>query len=62
MEFLFTAKEIKEVDRLTITEFGIPSFTLLESASRVVADIIEKRVEGKRVWYYAEKEIMAEMA
>ncbi len=49
MEFLFTTKEIKEVDRLTITEFGIPSFTLMESASRVVADIIEKRVEGKRV-------------
>lgn len=49
MEFLFTAKEIKEVDRLTITEFGIPSFTLMESASRVVANIIEKRVEGKRV-------------
>ncbi len=49
---VLTADAMRTADRFTIEEFGIPGFTLMESAGRCAADAIERAygpVTGKRV-------------
>lgn len=38
MSWLVTAAEMREMDRITIEELGVPSVTLMETAGRTVAD------------------------
>lgn len=42
MEYILNAAEAKEVDRISITEIGIPSLVLMEKASMALADCVEK--------------------
>jgi NAD(P)H-hydrate epimerase len=53
MRKVLQAKEMREVDRLTTEEFGIPSILLMEnaaqSAARVIADRFEGSVDGLSV-------------
>ncbi len=53
MQKVLTADEMREVDRGTIEEFGIPSIVLMEAAAHTVVDEIKKRlggnVEGRRI-------------
>jgi NAD(P)H-hydrate epimerase len=43
-----TAAEMRELDRATIEELGIPAFTLMETAGRAVAEIALDMLEGAR--------------
>ena len=36
-----TAEQMREIDRLTSEEIGIPSIVLMENAARAVADVCE---------------------
>ncbi|MEX0746518.1 MAG: NAD(P)H-hydrate epimerase, partial [Rhodothermales bacterium] len=52
---VLTAEAMREADRYTIEEFGIPGFTLMESAGREAAAVIETAVgpvDGKSVAVY----------
>lgn len=40
---VLTAAEIREADRLAIESFGIPGFTLMETAGRAAAGVINRR-------------------
>jgi len=40
---VFSTQAMREADLATIEEFGIPGFTLMESASRAAAAVIERR-------------------
>ena len=49
---LVTAQEMREIDRRTIEEYGIPGLLLMENAGRSVADAVENLLgdlRGKRV-------------
>lgn len=37
--FILTAAQSREVDRLALTEFGLPTLVLMENAARAVADV-----------------------
>src|SRR4051812_35806462 len=53
-----TAKQMREIDRLTIEKFGVPSLTLMESAGQGVARMILQRfasAASKRVLVVAGK-------
>ena len=41
--FLVTAQEMRELDRLTIEKYGVPSLTLMERAGRKIARVITER-------------------
>lgn len=53
MQKVLSAEEMRDVDRLTIDDFGVPSILLMEnaaqSAARVIADQFEGSVEGLSV-------------
>lgn len=53
MQKVLTAEEMRDVDRLTTEEFGIPSILLMENAAqaaaRVIADKFDGSVEGRTV-------------
>jgi NAD(P)H-hydrate epimerase len=53
MQKVLTAEEMREVDRSTTEEFGIPSILLMENAAqaaaRVIADKFDGSVEGRTV-------------
>ena len=51
--FVLTPDEMREIDRWTIREFGIPEFTLMEMAGRGIASIVEEKCEGERVLVFA---------
>jgi hydroxyethylthiazole kinase-like uncharacterized protein yjeF len=40
---IVTAVEMREIDRITIERFGVPSLTLMENAGSAVADFVSKR-------------------
>ncbi|MBX3458872.1 MAG: NAD(P)H-hydrate epimerase [Planctomycetes bacterium] len=40
--FTLTRQQVRELDRRTIEEFGLPSFTLMENAARACADECER--------------------
>lgn len=40
---IVTAAEMREIDRITIERFGVPSLTLMENAGSAVADFVSKR-------------------
>src|SRR5687768_12914817 len=42
MSVVVTAAQMRELDRLTIEELGIPGAVLMENAGRAVADEVEK--------------------
>ena len=46
MQKVLTAAEIREVDRLTTEEYGIPSLLLMENAAHAVARVITKKLGG----------------
>jgi ADP-dependent NAD(P)H-hydrate dehydratase / NAD(P)H-hydrate epimerase len=46
MQKVLLAEEMREVDRLTAEEFGIPSILLMENAAQSAARIIAERFEG----------------
>jgi hydroxyethylthiazole kinase-like uncharacterized protein yjeF len=49
---ILTAAEMRDVDRLTIERFGIPSLTLMENAGKSVAEFISgrfRRFESRRI-------------
>lgn len=41
-----TAEEMRELDRLTIEQFGVPGLTLMERAGEAIAEAIVKRFSG----------------
>ena len=43
---IVTAEEMRELDRLTIEQFGVPSLTLMERAGEAIAAAIVKRFSG----------------
>src|ERR1700757_2236411 len=43
---ILTAAEMREVDRLTIERYGIPSLLLMENAGKSVADFVTGRFRG----------------
>ncbi len=47
--YVLTPDEMRKIDRWTIKEFGIPGFTLMESAGRGIVDIIESECDGEKV-------------
>jgi ADP-dependent NAD(P)H-hydrate dehydratase / NAD(P)H-hydrate epimerase len=46
MKKVLTAAEMREVDRLTIENYGIPSLTLMENAACAVFDVIQEKMGG----------------
>lgn len=48
MKYILTAEEMKECDRYTIEEVGIPSLVLMERAACACVEEIEKRVTDKQ--------------
>ncbi len=46
---LVTAEEMREIDRVTIKDLGVPSLVLMERAGKAVADRIEDMFEMKKV-------------
>ena len=45
---VLTAAEMKETDRITAAEFGVPSFALMQAAGGAVARLIEREFAGAR--------------
>ncbi|HEV2113737.1 MAG TPA: NAD(P)H-hydrate dehydratase [Terriglobales bacterium] len=43
-----TAAEMREIDRITTTKFGIPSLTLMENAGSAVAEFVLERFPGAK--------------
>ena len=43
-----TAEQMREIDRLTSEEIGIPSIVLMENAARAVADVCEKELRDTK--------------
>lgn len=53
MRFLVTGQEMKEIDRRTMEDYGIPSLVLMERAAFEVAAVVQKSLEkakGETVW------------
>jgi len=48
MQPVVTAAEMRELDRATMEEIGIPAFTLMETAGRAVADTAIEMLDGAR--------------
>ena len=48
MQPVVTAAEMRELDRATMEEIGIPAFTLMETAGRAVADAAVEMLDGGR--------------
>jgi hydroxyethylthiazole kinase-like uncharacterized protein yjeF len=46
MKKVLTAAEMREVDRLTIEKYGIPSLTLMENAANAVFNVIREKLDG----------------
>ncbi len=46
MQKVLTSEEMREVDRLTVEKYGIPSIILMENAAHAVADIIKEKLGG----------------
>lgn len=46
MQKVLTAAEMREVDRLTSEDYGLPSIKLMENAANAVADVIRQRLGG----------------
>ena len=44
MRKLVSAKEMKEIDRVSMEEFKIPSMVLMERAALSVAEVVKKRI------------------
>ena len=44
--FLVSAKEMQEMDRLTIESFGIPGMVLMENAGRGATDTLTEKFPG----------------
>lgn len=55
---LVSVAEMRELERVAIEEYGIPSIVLMENAARQTAALIEKRLDGlkgKRILIFAGK-------
>jgi NAD(P)H-hydrate epimerase len=48
MQPVVTAAEMRELDRATMEEIGLPAFTLMETAGRAVADVAIDMLDGLR--------------
>lgn len=46
MQKVLTAAEVREVDRLTSEDYGLPSIKLMENAANAVADVIREKLGG----------------
>lgn len=46
MRPLLTAEEMRELDRRTIEEMGVPGIVLMENAGRAVAEVVMEHLEG----------------
>ncbi|RMH57126.1 MAG: bifunctional ADP-dependent NAD(P)H-hydrate dehydratase/NAD(P)H-hydrate epimerase, partial [Bacteroidetes bacterium] len=55
---VLTAQAMREADRRTIEDFGLPGFTLMETAGRGAADAIARTygpIDGKRITVFCGK-------
>lgn len=55
---LVSVMEMRELERVAIEEYGVPSIVLMENAARQTADLIETRLgelKGKRILIFAGK-------
>ena len=46
MEYLVTACEMQEIDRITINETGIPGLVLMERAAYALSQYIKEKIAG----------------
>ena len=46
MQKILSAKEMREVDRLTTEKYGIPSILLMENAAHAAANVIKEKLGG----------------
>jgi len=44
--YILSTKEMSDIDRRTIEEFGIPGEILMENAGKAVADKIERYIDS----------------
>ncbi len=42
---IITAEEMREIDRLTTEQYGVPSLTLMENAGAAVAEFAQKHFQ-----------------
>ncbi len=50
MKKVLSAEQMREVDRRTTEEYGLPSLVLMENAGKAVADAIIKKCDGSVSW------------
>lgn len=46
---MVTPQQMREIDRITIHEYGVPSMVLMENAGASIVEEIESRLDGKRL-------------
>ncbi|HYL91821.1 MAG TPA: NAD(P)H-hydrate epimerase, partial [Alphaproteobacteria bacterium] len=46
---IVTAEEMRQIDRVTTEQYGVPSLTLMESAGTAVAEFAQKHFEFSSV-------------
>lgn len=44
MKYLVNGRQMKEIDRISIEEYGLPSMVLMERAALAVADAVSRRI------------------
>lgn len=62
MQYLFTAKQAKQLDEHAIQEVGFPGAVLMEKAATVLSSVIDSRFAKTKEFYLsADVAITAEM-
>ena len=48
MQYLLSAREMKQIDKNTIEVFGVPSLVLMERAALCVVEVIKREQQMRR--------------